>query len=140
MALWVDDLDAEAESNELNNGSYSWGTVSVYGYGADANAASVEADDDLLSVAQKRTDLTGKAYNGKKLPPKHVIMRKVEIKRTPDGGTTMTFLDNDEGNFVAQTSEVETLHGKTNAARSSVVFPVVNRKAMPGSGGSSGEK
>ena len=139
MALWVDDLDAEAESNELNNGSYSWGTVSVYGYGANANAASAEADD-LLSVAQKRTDLTGKAYNGKKLPPKDVIMRKVEIKRTPDGGTTMTFLDNDEGNFVAQTSEVETLRGKTNASRSSVVFPVVHRKAMPGNGGRSGEK
>ena len=137
MALWVDDLDAEAESNELNNGSYSWGTVSVYGYGANETSGEAEA---LKSVAQTRTDLTGKAYNGKKLPPRDVIMRKVEIKRTPDGGTTMTFMDNDEGNFVAQSSEADTLHSKTNSSRSSVVFPVVNRKAMPGNKGGSGEK
>jgi hypothetical protein len=128
MALWVDDLNAEAESNELNNGSYSWGTVPVYGYGSGsltANSGRLSEDSDN----DQHPRLTGKAYNGKKLPPENVILRKIKIDRTASGSTVVTFPDGDVP--AAMMGKQSAPHAKTISSEASVIFPSTQRKAMP---------
>ncbi|SLM31770.1 exported hypothetical protein [Desulfamplus magnetovallimortis] len=58
MALWVDDLDMESESNELNNGSYSWGTVRISGrYGvAQSSQEGSENNQEDGQTSQENGD------------------------------------------------------------------------------------
>ena len=138
VALWVDDLNYEAESNELNNGSYSWGTVSLYG-GASATKTEEGAREALRSEA-KTNDLNrlhGKAYNGKRLPPADVVMRKVEIARSPSGETTLTYLDLQP--MEPQVSEQASPHPKAISSKTSAIFPATRRMAMPGREGLHGK-
>ncbi len=133
MALWVDDLNAVDESNELNNGSYSWGTTSISGL-----SYSQRMDDSDEIVNHPDSDvtgrLTGRAYNGKKLPPENVIKRRVKITRTQSGGTTMAFLDGVEESV--KTGERQVHHAKTIASKSNLIFPTTRMIPMPGKDGS----
>ncbi len=107
MALWVDDMDAEAESNELNNGSYSWGTVPIRGYyGSNSSiqksydsyrANSNDANNSTTTEygQMQNSDGSGTAYNGKKLPVSNLVWKQVEITRMANGGTAMKILDRD---------------------------------------------
>ena len=92
-----------------------------------------DGDGDLVdTLMDARSPMT--AYNGKRLPPENVIKRRVEITRTPDGGTRMAFLDDAAGPATKDTQPTS-LATKTNASRSSVIFPVVERIPMPGGTG-----
>lgn len=110
MALWVDDMDAEPESNELNNGSYSWGTVSIGGYygaarsgkqnlrtGSTTDGDSEKSSEGAVDQELVVVDGSGSAYNGKKLPDPTVnlVWKKVEITRMANGGTSMKILEQD---------------------------------------------
>ena len=87
MALWIDDLNSIDESNELNNSSYSWGVTTIAGSG-DAKSASA---DNLLTTSSN--EALNKAYNGKKLPPADLPMRKVLITKNSSGGVTLQLLN-----------------------------------------------
>ncbi|MBF0467535.1 MAG: hypothetical protein HQK61_01395 [Desulfamplus sp.] len=158
MALWVDDMDAEAESNELNNGSYSWGTVNVwdtadYYYGTQRSGLERSGTDkatpgavdgtadtgDTAAVSNGDTDGSGKAYNGKKLPPADVVWKKVEITRMGNGGTRMKVLEPKIGEQMSGedatgkngNEEDNTIYSKTISARAKVIFPTTSSKPMP---------
>lgn len=129
MALWVDDQNAVEESNEMNNGSYSWNTVSITGTSLSANNI---AANSLMAAPEsdKGNHLSGKAYNGKKLPPASVTQRRVQISRTPSGGMTMRFLGQEELTEQKHGAQ-EILPAKTVSAGSSVISPVTKRMSMP---------
>ncbi len=129
MAVWVDDLNIEEESNELNNGSYSWGGVPVFGW---ASFGSTPADDDQvpdIPDADADPGLSGKAYNGKKLPPENVIVRKVHISRTKSGSTILTVPD--VGEPPQGVDRQMAPFSKTISSRTGLVFPATQRKPMP---------
>lgn len=122
MALWVDDLDQVEESNEINNVSYSWGTVSI-GYLGSQSASVSTSNATKLATG-------GTAYNGKKLPPNNLLMRKVEIERTKSGGIAMRLLDPDE--IPPQKTETRAVPAKTMSSKSNLIFPSRGKFAMPG--------
>ncbi len=115
MALWVDDLDQIVESNELNNGSYGWNTLDVSNYyGDNRNAVAMNP---------------GRAYNGKKLPPKDVVMRKVMITKTMSGGIRMQMLkDEPVKKLEPPRSKFQT---KKISSKAGGIFPSVKRILMP---------
>jgi len=122
MALWVDDMDAEAESNELNNGSYSWGTVPIRGYyGVTRSGANGSEETNL--------DGSGSAYNGKKLPPDNLVWKKVEITRMGDGTTRMKILD--QGTDEMTDEKEDSTYSKTISASAKVIFPTTESIPMP---------
>jgi hypothetical protein len=131
MALWVDDLDEESESNELNNGSYSWGTVAVndaYGWSGTTGTAVSENNSTVI----RKNRRYGRAYNGKKLPPADVLKRKVLISRDDDGSVSLTFADRKPtGVKRADASGLRRKRLKRMASRAGLIFPAGNRKAMP---------
>jgi hypothetical protein len=135
MALWVDDTDAENESNELNNGSYSWGTIPISGYfGATRSGVKSSRTDNtssLLSATGQDANLdgSGKAYNGKKLPPTNLIWQKVEITRLGNGGTSMKILDQKMGAPVTEKDQPK--YSKTISAKTKVIFPTTSATPMP---------
>ncbi|MCP4119513.1 MAG: hypothetical protein GY737_29765 [Desulfobacteraceae bacterium] len=90
MALWVDDLNSVDESNELNNSSYSWGVVNVSNYYGTAMKSSA-----VDKQPRSGTEVSGKAYNGKRLPPKDLVMKKVMITKKRSGEIKMQMLDKD---------------------------------------------
>ena len=121
MALWVDDLNSVDESNEFNNGSYSWGVVNVSSY---YGALASEDDEAPLSY----TETSGKAYNGKKLPSKDVLMKKVMITKSSSGEITMQILNED----VSKTPEDYRSAFQTKQISSStgLIFPSSERMPM----------
>ena len=126
LALWVDDLDHVSESNELNNGSYSWNTVTVYGYG------SVSKDEALSSngaVAKNRQRFPQKAYNGRKMPSRNLVMKKIEISKTKSARDRL-FLDQDNNN-PKKGEQSSSLATKTISASSALIFPSQEKRSMP---------
>ncbi|MBF0302567.1 MAG: hypothetical protein HQK73_05965 [Desulfamplus sp.] len=129
MALWVDDMDSEAESNELNNGSYSWGIVNISGYyggstrsgvkrsGVDTTEGNANENTPLTDPVQQgsNADGSGNAYNGKKLPPANLVWKKVEITRMENGGTRMKIIDQDKSDeeVSAHDSFAQSIDGQT---------------------------
>ncbi|MBF0211861.1 MAG: hypothetical protein HQK68_13355 [Desulfamplus sp.] len=142
MALWVDDMDSQAESNELNNGSYSWGTVSVQGYYATNRFSQADNFSD---------EVFGSAYNGKKLPTSNLVWKKVEINRAENGDTTLKVIEPEteaeskstlnqdlEGEFVQAMNEQATddgkaqpIYSKSIEAASKMIFPTTSSTPMP---------
>jgi hypothetical protein len=124
MALWVDDLNSIEESNELNNGSYSWGVVNVSNYyGAALN--STTGDKQLVSDSE----ILDKAYNGKRLPPKDLIMKKVMITKKMSGEINMQMLEEfPVKNMENSWSEFQT---KQISSSSGIIFPSSERIPMP---------
>ncbi len=132
MALWVDDLNAEDESNESNNISYSWGSVGV---GASQLSVSTDSTDGSFNNVDSEAEnlLTGKAYNGKRLPDNSVIMRRVRIDRSASGTISMRFLDRENSEMKIGSQQAP--HSKTMSSSASVIFPSTTKKAMPGTEG-----
>ncbi|QTA80582.1 Peptidase, C1A family [Desulfonema limicola] len=128
MAVWVDDLNEVEESNELNNSSIGWSTIEIGGYSRSAAVPvnrvrrlnglnTIETGEDSSSAAG------GKAYNGRKLPPSDVLMRKVQIADTQDGGRSLKFLD-EQPVASPNTSKGTVLLPKTVSSKNHVIFPV----------------
>jgi hypothetical protein len=126
MALWVDDVNFEDESNELNNGSYSWGDVPVFGW-----AAPSVLPDGKLSPSDF-SDTINKAFNGKRLPPENVMLQKVYVSRSQSGGTKLTMQKS--GDPMPVKGKQPPPFSKTTASQAGLIFPVTNMKAMPAAG------
>lgn len=126
MALWVDDANYEDESSELNNGSYNWGDVPVFGW-----AARPEALDGKLSFPGF-SDTSNKAFNGKRLPPDNVVLGKVHVSTSPSGETKLTMQKTEEP--VLMVGKQKPPFSKITRSRAGLVFPETNRKAMPTAG------
>lgn len=126
MALWVDDLDHENESNEINNGSYCWGTVNInipgYGLGLDkSNSKTIYSENHKMGSNSK---LSRKAYNGRKLPPKDILLQKVKISRTLTGGFAMKSLGKKiKAGYIP--------HTKKNSSKAKLIFPCSGQIPMP---------
>lgn len=120
MALWVDDLNQVDESNELNNSSFSTGTVSI----GLAGSQSIKAQASLSTDA-----VAGRSYNGKVLPSPSKLVRKVKISSTPDGGRRLQFLDTDS--MLPEPGAATRVFSKVARASNGVIFPVTQRTSMP---------
>lgn len=136
MALWVDDRNVEAESNELNNGSYSWGTVQVGSSwwrsngnrSLSANGDSVGLDGDTGSGRE------GVAYNGRQLPaPSDLSWKKVVLQRSLDGRRGVNSGEgHNPGTQQLSVVPMESVKGEKRIfARTGVVFPTSVRTKMP---------
>jgi hypothetical protein len=126
MALWVDDANYEEESNELNNGSYNWGNVPVFGWSAPSDLP----DGKLPSFGF--SNIHNKAFNGKRLPPENVVLRKVYVSRSRSGGTELTLQTSEDPMPVK--GKQKPPFSKITASQAGLVFPVTNMKAMPTAG------
>jgi hypothetical protein len=123
MALWVDDLDSVSESNELNNGSYSWGTVPIFGFAAGNDSPGMSSSDSAPTTIQR------KAYNGKKLPPKNLVLQKVEITRDSSGKMSFTVLGQDKSNVKKSAQLIQP--SKKISSKAGLIFPTAARRPMP---------
>ena len=123
MGLWVDDLNNVEESNELNNGSYSWGTVNIMGLGAGRN-------DELLATSSTE-NTHHSAYNGRSLPPGNLVMHKVEITKTDSGLLGMSFLPDDKAIVPAVKGSFKTpVRTKRISSATSLIFPTDQQRPM----------
>ena len=123
MGLWVDDLNNVEESNELNNGSYSWGTVNIMGLGAGRN-------DELLATSSTE-NTHHSAYNGRSLPPGNLVMHKVEITKTDSGLLGMSFLRDDKAIVPAVKGSFKTpVRTKRISSATSLIFPTDQQRPM----------
>ncbi len=121
MAVWVDDLQQIAESNERNNVSWGWGTVTLGGFGGPAGAEP-KASMTLEGLDQP----VQHNYNGRPLPDRNLVMQKVRITTTPEGGRHLEYLP--DPSALAASPEHFT---QTNQARNPVIFPIVESFRMP---------
>ena len=124
LALWVDDLNKENESNEYNNGSYSWSTVNISTYQArpdKAESKMIYLGKDIINSSSKSS---WKAYNGRKLPSKNIALQKVEVRRTAGGIMTMNVLDtNIMAGTVPKTKKI--------SSKAKLIFPSTVEIPMP---------
>jgi hypothetical protein len=123
MSLWVDDLNAVDESNELNNVSTSWGSISVFS-GYSYNALSAQEVDIVPE------ELENVAYNGKRLMHHAFEPLKVSVSEDPEGRKVFRILNEQEQ---GQRFEEENNHvfPKETKSLDSVLFPVEGRIPMP---------
>ena len=133
MGLWVDDLNIIDESNELNNCSYSWGIVNISSYYGSAKTLLNGEEQPSPSPG---VELSGNAYNGKRLPSEDVAMKKVMITRTTSGEIDMQVLDEPA---VMTESTGTGFHTKKIFSEAQVIFPSLEKIPMP-DGVSSPEK
>ena len=142
ISLWVDDLDQERESNEVNNLSVGNRLVSFRWEGA-AKAQAAEAGQSTSGGAVAAADAS--AFNGLRLPADlaEKAMRRVEILDNPDGTKRLVFPgDNAESSATPpQPSIDEPLQHREAAipprfekvieAADQVVFPEGENRHMP---------
>ncbi len=126
MGLWVDDLDSVSESNELNNGSYSWGTVAI-SYAASPSRALLGNQGGREKAVE-----AGQAYNGKRLPAdtEKVYWKKIVIP-PKDGGVSRHLL---EKGVSHRSQATPTPPLKQNESGAGLIFPAAERFPMPEEG------
>lgn len=124
VALWVDDLNTVAESNEINNGSYSWGKISI-GASYYRAAASAKTPD----AANNGETVTMSAYNGRTILPADGVWKKMDITPNSDGTTRMTSAG--MKNQAPQMAEGEIEPSKSISAKAGAIFPSSGRYPMP---------
>jgi len=127
MGLWVDDLNAVEESNEVNNGSYSWGKVTVMGLGAGRD------DNPLTTSSAPVLERQCSAYNGRRLPPGNLVMHKVKITKSKSGLLGMSFVpDNKTAVPAIKGSFKSPVRTKRISAATSLIFPAGRQRPMIG--------
>lgn len=138
MMLFADSQNQVAEANELNNESWSWGTVNIP---ASVNATrqtneGATATSTLSSINNNTNAGKGNkhsvAYNGKRLPSKDLQIRPVRIANKPGGVRSLEFLDNANlpSKGTTDATQAHTFH-KTAKSKDHVIFPVINALPMP---------
>ncbi len=127
MGLWVDDLNAVEESNEVNNGSYSWGKVTIMGLGAGRD------DNSLTTSSTPALERQCSAYNGRRLPPGNLVMHKVKITKSKSGLLGMSFVpDNKTAVPAIKGSFKSPVRTKRISAATSLIFPAGRQRPMIG--------
>jgi C1A family cysteine protease len=127
MAVWADDLNEVTETNERNNISWGQNRVTI--------------DSDTQSQTMDETTISFRQFNGKVAPPANIVMRKVEISSTVDGGFQLKMLDEDQkprsdqyGQYAEEPrmgTQEEPLMLKTVKSRDIGVFPTSKEWPMP---------
>ena len=135
ISLWVDDLDKERESNEINNLSVGNQFVSIIW----TSSAKSHAAQSNTTEAARPTVHASSAFNGRRLPA-GIAMRKVEIVEDPDG-TRRLIAGDAAPSSTAPSQPIKPLrHGQAEAsgryekvvgAADQVVFPRGEIKHMP---------
>ncbi len=128
MAVWADDLDEVAESNERNNISWGWEPVFI-GFGAQP-----QAQDEAVQP-------TLRLFNGKspKSPPAdNLPLREVIISTKPDGSRHVQFLDNGQAVEAKPVTDLpktgvqaKTLLLKESSSLNIGIFPINQETPMP---------
>ena len=140
ISLWVDDLDQEAESNEVNNLSVGNQLVSFRWESAAGGLAEKSAQGNQAH-SERAVTTSATAFNGLRLPA-DIAMRRVEILDNPDGTRRLAFPgDGTEPSAVPRKRSNELLHHRPAAepgrfakvieAADQVVFPKGERRHMP---------
>ena len=135
MSLWVDDLNQERESNEINNLSVGNQFVSISGASAAKNRAAQSSQGGNAATS------ASSAFNGRRLPA-DIAMRKVEIVDNPDGTRRMVLSGDDAESSAAPSrqpikplhhgqAETSSRYEKIIEAADQVVFPKGEVKHMP---------
>jgi len=113
MALWVDDLNREKESDESNNYSLG-GDIVVVGNRSFSQSSEMKS-----------------AYNGKPLPKK-VALHKVLITTAADGKHSVAFGKVAQRGFsLLENQEEEKAYAKQLRSANQVIFPSFNSIPMP---------
>ena len=137
MAVWVDDLEAVEESNELNNYSLggnlidiSYASTPVAAVGGDRARSPVLAGADGASAllqqspfVQPTRQVSNRLYNGHELPTHDALVKKVRIERTPQGDMSLTVSEAGDDEFP--------VHAQQRHSADVVIFPVVEEFFMP---------
>jgi hypothetical protein len=115
------------ESNEINNASFSWGTI-----GINALASSSAGALSSPAAAASAPMTPGEAYNGKRLPPANAPMGKLRISNTPLGGRRVE-LDPAGAPLIAVPSRAAASRpsSKVMRPRQQVIFPSNGTQPMP---------
>lgn len=121
LALWVDYSNLENESNEYNNGSYSWGTVSI---SSSLSQSQQPYSKKVTGEIGEPPILEGKAYNGRKLPPKDIVLQKIEISRDAQNRMIVKPLG-------IQIKSEPIAKTKTMASKANLIFPITEQIPMP---------
>ncbi len=136
ISLWVDTFNSEYESNELNNGSYNWGGIPVFGWASSSSSQlegesrSEEHPSVILSSGGKNP-AGGIAYNGEALP-RDLFFRKqartLESRSLNRGESPASETGTAPARKGRQTvpSQEKCIVSKTKA-----VFPVTEKIPMP---------
>ena len=146
MALWVDDLDLIEESNELNNYSLGGNQVRVSyasspvvtsdgNRGSRLVGAKAVVEQNLLVQSTRQTP--DRLYNGYELPPHDALVKKVRIERSPQGGTSLTVVEDATSSDTTSPSLSEAgddefpVHAQQRHSADVVIFPIVEEFVMP---------
>ena len=135
ISLWVDDLNQERESNEINNLSVGNQFVPISRASAAKNHAAQSSQGGNAATS------ASSAFNGRRLPA-DIAMRKVEILDNPDGTKRMVFAGDDAESSAAPSrlpikplqhgqAETSSHYEKVIEAADQVVFPKGEVKHMP---------
>ena len=128
MALWVDDLQIETESNELNNTSLGSGVVTITSSGVLSASGKNDSALRTATPAENRVEASA-MYNGKSLDRAGQILRKVRVSKAPDGGRTLEFID--ELPSLSASRESLNVLTKTASSNDQLILPVTNKMPMP---------
>jgi C1A family cysteine protease len=111
MSLWVDDLSKIVESNESNNVSTGNNTVSI---------------SNGRSARKVQNNVKNFSMNGKKLPNKNTLMKRIELRTLPSGRRQMRVLKRG-----AALRSGNTQQDKVMKAADVAIFPINKSIAMP---------
>jgi hypothetical protein len=123
MALWVDDQQQVAESNERNNESWGWEPV-FFGFGSGLLGATPDAEQETPGEAPFGPT---RQYNGRRLPDDAQVYR-VQILSAADGSRELKVLESIAG---PRRGSTELLPTKRNAAVNPRLFPLERAHPMP---------
>lgn len=129
MSLWVDDLQQEPESNEINNLSTGNNLVTLARYAAPPKAKqSNTTQPQSATMAKPITSV----FNGKRLPA-NIMLQKVTISAAADGSKSMAIAD--KGLTTPKTdSQPQHIYDKTIKSADYAVFQKTTAHAMPKDG------
>lgn len=113
IGAWVDDLDQEEESNEINNSSFDNLTVQV-----GANSKHAKSGNGMVQTA----------FNGMRIPER-VLTRKVEIIEDENGNLSLKMPKGDEQSSISTAGK--SLTSKSLRSGDKAIFPVTKRHFMP---------
>ncbi|MBI2432449.1 MAG: hypothetical protein HYV26_06220 [Candidatus Hydrogenedentes bacterium] len=114
VVFWVDAYDIIAESDDQNNASWSQGVLEITPKSQDGRAV-IEP---------------GEAYNGRLLRTPGMLVKKVEVVKSGDGQVSLQVLEEGVHNPKSGLKDVG-IYRKVNESADKVVFPKVERRAMP---------
>ena len=132
MALWVDDLQDVAESNELNNYSLGSNLVDLFPSVASAPGGGAKAVVLQSPLVQPNRQVVDRLYNGHELPPHDALVKRVQIQRTPQGGTSLTVLDDTPLLSLSADGAGDSLApSQQRSSADIIIFPVVEEFPVP---------